>query len=286
MAVKDLVELFEPSTIGTRRLSERLDRKYEREGDIDLHPSPGGSDPPPTPARFITKFPDQKHGPSCHPTASTTTHPVSSQDCTYGYSTTHLDNPHETTLDIVDAQDAQHDGSSLRSRKVPRFLVHDNAEEVRGLLDKSSNPSGSLWNGEAYPLEAVPKGQSAKRLSTASSTLVSPRPYPHVPVPATVVFGRNAAPLHLPKLDNYLASLSPPVFSPQHGQADPRMFPPMDCLAKSERSLDDLEANKTKAPFWRNRKTILGSSLNVILGIMVGQSRYKQLDLMLSYLGL
>ncbi|KAL1720708.1 hypothetical protein EV715DRAFT_196531 [Schizophyllum commune] len=44
------------------------------------------------------------------------------------------------------------------------------------------------------------------------------------------------------------------------------MFPPMDKLAASERTLEDLETNTTVAPFWRNRTTILGAALNIIVG--------------------
>jgi hypothetical protein len=86
----------------------------------------------------------------------------------------------------------------------------------------------------------------------------------HVPVPATVLFARDAAPLHLPKLDKYLSSISPPRFSQQKGP-----FPPMGNLAKLGMSLDDLVNNRTQIPAWRNRNSILGSAANIILGLMV-----------------
>jgi hypothetical protein len=87
----------------------------------------------------------------------------------------------------------------------------------------------------------------------------------------------------LPKLDNYIASLPKPEFlennrgkgkdkdesKEQETPGDPAMFPPMERLAKSGLSLDDLEANNVKLPFWKNRKTILGSSLNVVIGFLV-----------------
>jgi hypothetical protein len=47
------------------------------------------------------------------------------------------------------------------------------------------------------------------------------------------------------------------------------MFRPMEQLQESGKSLDDLEVNSTIAPSWRNRKTILGSAINVIIGILV-----------------
>lgn len=47
------------------------------------------------------------------------------------------------------------------------------------------------------------------------------------------------------------------------------MFRPMKQLEKFGKSLDDLEVNSVPAPFWRNRKTILGSAINGIIGVLV-----------------
>ncbi|KXN90068.1 hypothetical protein AN958_05073 [Leucoagaricus sp. SymC.cos] len=46
------------------------------------------------------------------------------------------------------------------------------------------------------------------------------------------------------------------------------MFRPMEQLGNLGKSLDDLEVNSTVAPFWRNRKTILGSAINAIIGVL------------------
>jgi hypothetical protein len=45
----------------------------------------------------------------------------------------------------------------------------------------------------------------------------------------------------------------------------------MDRLKSSERTLEDLESNSAITPAWRNRKTILGGLVNLLLGIMVRQ---------------
>lgn len=93
-----------------------------------------------------------------------------------------------------------------------------------------------------------------------------PRLGKHAPIPATVLFARDAAPLHLPKLDKYLSSFPPPRFSQVVDQEVP--FPPMGNLAKLGMSLEDLETNRTQIPTWRNRNTVLGSAVNIILGLM------------------
>lgn len=93
----------------------------------------------------------------------------------------------------------------------------------------------------------------------------------NAPVPATTLFARKAAPLYLPHLDDHLSRLPRPHFVQTHpqGQSKVSMFRPMEQLEKFGKSLDDLEVNSTAAPFWRNRKTILGSAINAIIGILV-----------------
>ena len=99
---------------------------------------------------------------------------------------------------------------------------------------------------------------------------------PHTPVPATTIFAYDAAPLHLPDLDSYLSRLPAPSFTPYltgvrvgkkvTGQG---MFPPMDHLAATKRSIADLEHNSKIAPSWRNRNSILGGLVNLALGVTV-----------------
>ncbi|KAJ7783745.1 hypothetical protein DFH07DRAFT_788969 [Mycena maculata] len=93
-----------------------------------------------------------------------------------------------------------------------------------------------------------------------------PRTSPHTPVPATVVFARNAPPLYLPKLDEHLSRVTPPAFTEAKGKA-PAMFPPMEQLEKSGSTIEDLEYSFKIAPWYRNRNTILGSAVSLVLGI-------------------
>ncbi|KAF9040576.1 hypothetical protein BJ165DRAFT_1549063 [Panaeolus papilionaceus] len=46
------------------------------------------------------------------------------------------------------------------------------------------------------------------------------------------------------------------------------MFPPLDKLASLGWSLDDLENNDTATPSWRNRRALLGTSINILIGFL------------------
>ncbi|CAL1695681.1 unnamed protein product [Somion occarium] len=79
-------------------------------------------------------------------------------------------------------------------------------------------------------------------------------------------------PLSLPALDRYISRLPPPSLPsvPSSGKGkgkDICMFPPMDRLAATGRTLEDLETNSSVAPGWRNRNTILGALVRGTLGV-------------------
>ena len=106
-----------------------------------------------------------------------------------------------------------------------------------------------------------------------SSTLVSQySSVPHVPIAAKTVFSRGSAPLSLPSLDNYLSSFPAPTFSsfPSHGkQSEETLFPPMDILAATGRTIEELEKNSVIRSWWRDRGSISSSLVNAMIGIMV-----------------
>jgi hypothetical protein len=88
----------------------------------------------------------------------------------------------------------------------------------------------------------------------------------HVPVSAHTVFSRNAAPLSLPELDEYISALPPPPFS--HSRDTKKtMFPPLDRLAATGRSIESLEANFKAKPIWRNCSSILHALVSLVLGL-------------------
>lgn len=155
----------------------------------------------------------------------------------------------EPTIDITDdpAGGHRHLYTALPSHNVQRDLrIYDCGDES-SLLKRFSVPSSLS--------------------ETAPRARVQQLRYQHVPVPATVLFARDAAPLYLPKLDKYLSSIPPPKFSHVVDQSVP--FPPMGNLAKLGMSLEDLETNRRQIPVWRNRNDILGSAVNIVLGLMV-----------------
>ncbi|KAH8120174.1 hypothetical protein DFH11DRAFT_1558766 [Phellopilus nigrolimitatus] len=112
---------------------------------------------------------------------------------------------------------------------------------------------------------ALPRDSEAERLVET---------IPHTPVPATTVFAYDAAPLDLPDLNAFLSRLPAPSFKSFPTGVRTRnevlgvgMFPPMDHLAATKKSLQDLENNNTIVPAWRNRTSIMSGIVNVVLGI-------------------
>jgi len=94
----------------------------------------------------------------------------------------------------------------------------------------------------------------------------------HRPVPALTLFGRNAAPLYLPKLDKYLSSLPAPEFTKWKGkekEKDVPIFPPMEQLAASKRTIDDLEHNSTITPVWRDKSFWFSLAKDAVIGVVV-----------------
>ena len=149
---------------------------------------------------------------------------------------------------------------------VKSFTAHTSFMKLRG--DKPPMHQDAHIPLLPLPTSSNPPGQPrSDRPSVA--TLI---PSDHTPVPATVVFSRRAAPLYLPKLDKYLSSIPPPEFRdiPQSQS----MFSPMDKLAKAGKSLDNLETN-TRPYTWRNRNTVLGAIVSMVLGITVSLDVYQ-----------
>lgn len=209
-------------------------------------PLPLASVPAPSPARFIR-----------HPPRNGTSKPVLSDPSAPATtnSTTITNNDHHdlTTFDITDS--------------IPRSGTFSNSSEDAG---------DGAENLESQSLLLLEKHSSSHSISpkpsiSSTSTLVGPSS--HNPIPATQVFARNTLPLHLPKLDAYLASLPKPPFSGEKTYPKPRMFPPMDKLANSNQSLEDMEMNSKIPPFWRNRKTLLGAAVSLFMGLTVSNTQ-------------
>ncbi|TBU35329.1 hypothetical protein BD311DRAFT_745975 [Dichomitus squalens] len=112
-------------------------------------------------------------------------------------------------------------------------------------------------------------------LSSSTVTLVQTSRVlgPHTPIPLSQILARNAAPVSLPRLDEYISTLEAPSFPITHaangkgkGKAlDIAPFPPLEKLKGT--TIADLENNSSVAPAWRNRDTIFSGLLNVALSI-------------------
>lgn len=142
--------------------------------------------------------------------------------------------------------------------------------------------SGSRSRYEVETASIVSTSTEHKNPPSSSSvaTLVLPSrlPGPHTPTPLSQILARNASPVFLPKLDEYISTLESPSFSTtQTGNGKGKgkgssvaLFPPLERLQGT--TILDLENNSTPPPAWRNKDTIFSSLLNVGLGITVSIS--------------
>ena len=166
------------------------------------------------------------------------------------------------------------------SRTITMDIAELGRESSTKLSEKhhSYSPASSRQSHGFKPLQSMDYSSSPSDITLASKQSafakakrhVKHSQNPHKPVPATTVFARGATRLHLPKLDAYIASLERPAFMESGSRwGKDKMFPPMDRLVSVGQSLDDLEANKRIPPFWRNRTGLLGSAVNIVLGVTV-----------------
>lgn len=277
MAVKDLVHLYEqgsptpPSRASTSHRS--LDREQARYSTPNPAPTETsatavepGPEPQPRRARFLNHGADRLR-------RTSPIQPIASLDASPSSST--LVSSAVTNSSSRDLKLSELPGIS----GAPRSFTRSQSTFVASQFESSTS---TLFNdGEDVPSkhEYPPRSAYSNDYAVASRTTSKPTtsslrrraPHPHRPIPAPTLFARDALPLSLPNLDCYLSSLPVPVLSDgcDDSSSGP-MFPPLDQLAKTGKSLDDLETNSTVAPVWRNRSTILGGILNTLIGLLVG----------------
>ncbi|KAF9453858.1 hypothetical protein P691DRAFT_771149 [Macrolepiota fuliginosa MF-IS2] len=250
-SVKELVEFYESSpSKPPRRSRDAADGLMGPGGETH---SSKANDPVTRPARFlrhprgddqegiITKRPSRTFSPIT-PDSTSTTFKTSVDTLP---SATVDNNTASSTFDIDGIPSSRYANQSPLQYTRFAKTKHIDQEEDEELLLHHTYPPSSICN------ETV--GRNV-----------------HIPVPATTLFARKAAPLHLPHLDQYLSKLPKPPFAqtPTQDQSKTAMFRPMEQLEKLGKSLDDLEVNAVAAPFWRNRKTILGYVINAIIGVL------------------
>ena len=261
--MKDLLLLYEsssesPTTPAPTDQEQRrkLSTQIQREVSIQL--------PPPTPARFIKRSEARLDAsPSTRKEIShTTQHPLS---------TTHLTTSHD-----YGREPFLETNGSLQEPKfnfaIPRVSSFKNSRfslpnSIDALPSDDRPPEHESLTQLIYPPGLVSGADSP--LKSPYSTSCGYKFPNHKPVPAQTILARNAHALSLPKLDEYLALLSPPDISAIVCESRENMFIPMNQLAKAKLSLDDLENNSSVAPFWRDRKILFGTPLSFLLGILV-----------------
>ncbi|KAK0464168.1 hypothetical protein IW261DRAFT_1524303 [Armillaria novae-zelandiae] len=154
-----------------------------------------------------------------------------------------------------------HDGDSRQLTARATRIGDTHAQQSRNTL--SSAPKHK--SDQCLPMDSDSDTLKSALIQRHNAKQIT---VPHTPVAVTDLFARKAAPLHLPKLDKYLSSLQPPDFLRDDSKWDKSsMFPPMDRLALTGSSLDDLETNSKVPVSWRDRKTILGSAVGIVLGV-------------------
>ncbi|KAF8078666.1 hypothetical protein FPV67DRAFT_71140 [Lyophyllum atratum] len=242
MTVKDLVEHFDsPSTVGALADAGGSLRSLE---DIPQRAESVPRHPVSNPARFLNHA--GRMGQSIiENTSDPFLHIAASHQSVQ-----------ETTLDITDLVETprplSYSGFPIHSKLFPQPLIRRSPdhEDEYALLYRGAHEY-TYESDTPSSTSSIPVHRSQSRHGRK-----------HIPIPSTVVFSRDAPSLYLPKLDRILSSLPLPAF---HDNSK-AMFSPMNKLAESGKSLDDLETNKTVAPAWRNRKTLLGSTVNIVLG--------------------
>lgn len=247
MTVKDLVLLYESSSESPTSLDQeqrgKLSTQIQRKVSIQL--------PPPAPARFIKRSEARLNAsPSTRlkGTSCTTQDPLSTTHSTTSHDYGREPRPKNSRFFFPDSSNA--------------FASDNHSPEQESLARLIYPPSSSLANSTDSPL---------KDPNSISYGYSFPS---HKPVPAQTIFARNACALSLPKLDEYLALLSPPDFPDTIRDSTENMFLPMGQLAKADQSLGDLEHNSTVPPFWRDRNQIFGKLLSYTLAILVRESSH------------
>lgn len=262
MPVKDLVGLYETRTASSSsRPRPKPSATHTSPGETqDPAPAVDGLPPPSLYTagqmherhEFLSQSPDNLS----NFTASTTLLDDSTVD-------TH--DTHELTADVTDELNDYKKSRLGRMDSVMKKAVsrETDAFEMKSLLPRKKTNADSDHSA------------SKQRSLSSEPTLAEwPRDIPelssHTPIPATTIFARNAAPLSLPELDDYISTITPPPFHAQTADKGKiSMFPPLQRLAASGKTLEDLEKNAQIPSWYQNRNKIVGVVASLALSITV-----------------
>lgn len=193
---------------------------------------------------------------------------------------------HDYTVDVTDglprASGRSYPNSRLPFGATAATTLEDNPLSSLGTSSDGGLPSvhpmssasqGFLTGSSPSSVTAVSHVQKQSLRSTTTAVHGGgTQSQSHTPIPLTTVFSRKAPPLYLPKLDDYISSLPAPsyVASEQTKKpTTPTMFPPMQALADTKKTLADLEHNATIPPGWRNCSGIFSTLLSLTIGVTV-----------------
>ena len=284
MAVKDLVGLYDSPTTHSSVPQTRSSRPEtsDRSQTSRLTTPRRGGQPPPAYARFIQHQTRQTYPRQTYEESEGLSF-MSSNDFTTATGTSTEDTPN-AEVDVTDELPMKpirinSFNSSIRDHLVSKFSLRRRQPSGQDDKDPLECEAQSLLTqtdrSRTFNDSTVVASVSTRNaiLSSIPERRGGPAIVPHTPVPAVTVFSRQAAALHLPALDNYLASLPAPNFStfPFKKDHPAMMFPPMDRLAATGRTLEDLETNSTIPPWWRSRNSLFGAIVSRILGILVSR---------------
>ena len=276
--VKRLVSLYDVPTSASLSSKPPL----QSNDDLRIHDFAGTSSVSAPPARFLSR-------PSSRPSEGLPNDTLASSmarnsDTLQGYSTG-VDTPGETTADVADelGTGKLHFREGSRTARIKNWLL-DGSKKIPGSTHHEeqfllANVSLGAEDSEHNPQTIVAR---AEPLMTSAATVAS-----HDPVPASVVFSSKAAPLHLPHLDEYISSLPMPSFTFPYSNGkgkEASMFIPMGQLVASGKTIEDLELNSVMRPAWRNRNSIFGVIVSIVLGITVRLSMLFLCSIVLIYM--
>ena len=313
MAVKDLVGIYESKATPSRSRAAQDSRTSPRDASSPTIPTTITTQhapdlPSSSPARFVAhpllrrrepSTADQEDDPVVPNLVGPTHDSVASPSSTACGNFDHDEHQVVTDRDVTDellaVSGRQHSifsrGSSRPHGSGFAKTTTDGEEdaELKALLPSSVTSGSKTLRNKASADSLHFPGSLRKAIEPSSSTftLVSPSRSlgPHTSIPLSTVIARDAAPMSLPKLDEYISTLEMPKFPAVDTSAQGKgkgnasevhMFPPLDRL-KDQSTLSDLENNATIAPAWRDRTTIFSAITNIALGITVRTSKHSRI---------
>ncbi|CAE6405463.1 unnamed protein product [Rhizoctonia solani] len=164
----------------------------------------------------------------------------------------------------------------LPTSQPARFLPHTKNESLAArstALDYSQPREDSTQFDIPSQSDCISRAKAGQPLNPGigkpGHSSENPAREDHETMPIAKLFARDAAPLHLPELDDWLGKLPRFEFTypkATHPDSAPKPFPPLDLL-KGEK-LKDLIHNSRPTPLWRDWNSIGSTLVNLALSIM------------------